>query len=125
VRHPNRLAGTPFRRLAQPPVAALLALAAGGELVLDKTSFLPDRIAPAPLLGRLAFGALAGQIVFAGARRPVLVGAALGAAGAFVGSHAGYRFRRWLAHGLGLPALLAGLTEDAVTVGLGLALLND
>jgi hypothetical protein len=41
-----------------------------------------------------------------------------------VGSHAGYRFRRWLAHGLGLPPLLAGLTEDGLTLALGRAVLD-
>ncbi len=125
LRHPDRVKHTPFHLLAERPVATLLLLAAGGEFVVDKLPFLPDRIKPGPLLGRLAFGAAAGAIVFAEGRGPMPLGALLGAAGAFVGSHAGYRFRGWLTQGLGLPALLAGLTEDAVAVGLGLRFVGD
>lgn len=125
VRHPDRVADTPFQLLARPPVAVFLSLALVGEWVVDKLPFVPNRINPGPLLGRIAFGAVAGAVVFAEGRGPVPLGAVLGAAGAFVGSHAGYRFRGWLTQGLGLPALLAGITEDAVALGLGLALLND
>ncbi len=125
VRHPDRLADTPFRLLSQRPVAALLALGALGELVVDKLPIVPDRITPAPLLGRLVFGALAGAVVLAEARRPVPLGAVLGAGGAFVGSHAGYRLRGWLTQRLKVPALLGGLAEDGLALALGRHLAGD
>jgi uncharacterized membrane protein len=111
--------------LAQPPVAALLALAGAGELVVDKLPFLPPRTDPAPLLGRLVLGAVAGAVVCAEGRGSLPVGAGLGAAGAFAGSHAGYQFRRLLTQRLKIPALVAGLAEDALTVGLGRRLAGD
>jgi uncharacterized membrane protein len=125
VRHPDRVAGTPFHWLARPPVATLLALAAAGELVADKLPFLPDRIAPGPLLGRLLFGALAGTVACAQRRGALPLGAVLGAVGGFVGSHIGYRFRGLLTRRLKLPALVAGLTEDSVTLALGRYLLGE
>jgi uncharacterized membrane protein len=124
VRHPDRLAGTPFHWLARRPVATLLALGIVGEGVVDKLPFVPDRIRPAPLLGRIVLGALSGAVVSAAARGSVPLGAVLGAGGAFLGSHAGYRFRGLVTQRLKVPALAAGLAEDALALGLGRRLLG-
>jgi uncharacterized membrane protein len=125
VRHPDRVAGTPFHFLAQRPVAVLLSLGILGELVVDKLPVVPDRISPAPLLGRIVFGAFAGAVVVAEARRPVPVGAGLGAVGAFLGSHAGYRLRGWLTQRLKVPALAGGLIEDGLAFTLGRYLVGE
>jgi uncharacterized membrane protein len=125
VRHPDRVAGTPFHLLARRPVATLLSLGILGELVIDKLPFVPDRISPAPLLGRIVFGAVAGAVVLAEARGPLPVGGALGAVGGFLGSHAGYRLRGWLSQRLKLPALLGGLAEDGLALVLGQLLLSE
>jgi uncharacterized membrane protein len=125
VHHPDRVAGTPFHLLAQRPVATLLSLGVLGEVVIDKLPIVPVRISPAPLAGRIAFGALVGAVVFAERRHPLPVGAGLGAVGAFLGSHAGYRLRGFLSQQVKLPALLGGLAEDGLALALGRRLLNE
>ena len=100
-----------------------LAAASIGELVADKTPLVPARTEPGPLAGRVVLGAFSGYL---GVRptRPgrqpgvALLGAALGGVGAFIGSHAGYRARRFATKDLGLPDLPVALAEDAITYSL-------
>jgi len=90
-------------------------LLAAGELFADKTPGLPDRIDPAPVLGRVVAGALLGIAVGGrtGANRSEL--AVIGGLIAFLSAHATFRLRRALsAH---LPAASAAVVEDAIVVG--------
>jgi len=117
--HPRRLRGTPFAALATPRAARITQLLAAGELAADKLPVLPARTAPAPLAGRMLVGALAGAAACAELDQPAAVGALLGAAGAFLASHAGYRLRRGLVRHLHLPDTLVALLEDGLVIAAG------
>lgn len=121
-RRPRALAGTPFARLATPRARAVLALAAGGELIGDKLPQVPARTVPVALAGRVVFGALAGAGVCLEGRRPAPAGALLGGLAAFAGSYGGYYLRRSLGRDLHLPSPLDGLAEDALAIALGRAI---
>lgn len=114
----GRSAG-PLSLLQSPAILRMSLLAAAGELAGDKLPFIPSRLA-APVFGwRLTVGAAAGAAVCDDARLPLAPGAALGAAGAALGSVAGYRARTTLARATSLPDPVWALVEDAVAVGLG------
>lgn len=102
----------PWRRLGTRPALAGIGLATAGEVVGDKLSATPPRTQPGPLAIRLIAGGLAGAIACRAAGRSPLLGAALGAAGAFLGSHAGYQYRTRAARATGAPDLALALLED-------------
>jgi uncharacterized membrane protein len=90
-------------------------LLAAGELAYDKAPNARSRLDAAPLLGRIAAGALVGGIVGGRTGRDRRMSAAIGGLIAFASAHATYRLRRALsAH---LPAVTAALIEDAIVVG--------
>ena len=111
----------PLSVLRKPAVLPVLGLLAAGEFVGDKLPITPSRLAPGPLIGRLAIGAAAGAAVAAEAGRSVGIPAALGGAGAGLGSFAGYRFRSVMGRVTGLPDLVPALLEDVLAVVLGVA----
>lgn len=90
-----------------------------GELFGDKAPGVPSRISPGPLVGRLALGAFAGMVLARKAKQSPVIGALLGAAGAGVGSFAGYYGRSGLKRVTHLPDPLLGAAEDALALGLG------
>ena len=100
------------------------ALAAGGELIGDKLPFTPSRLAPAPLLGRLASGAAAGAAIADASGQSVSTGAALGAVGAGIGAVAGYYARASLSAATGIASPLWGVVEDLIAIGLGQLAIN-
>ncbi len=104
--------------------ARIVALAALGEMVADKLPFVPNRIAPLPLAGRMASGALVGSAVFAEEHRPPLAGAAIGGA-AVLSTYITYLLRRWVAKKLGIPGPLVGLVGDALVTAGGYALTKE
>ena len=103
--------------------AWVMAAAAAGEMVADKTPGIPSRTETLPLSGRIASGAAAAASLAAPGRR--LQAAAGGAAGALVGTFALYHLRRLITRRLGLPDAAAGLAEDALAVGAGLMLMRS
>jgi uncharacterized membrane protein len=105
--------------LDSPASRVLTSSLAAGELVGDKLPATPSRISPAPLLGRLGLGALAGASIFRRYRQPLVVGAVLGALGAGVGAAAGYYTRDAMASKTKAPQWMLGLAEDALAFGLG------
>jgi len=109
------------RRAASPLGRSVTTLAALGEAVGDKTSWVPDRTAPGPLFGRIAFGALGGVAVarFEGSRP--LCAAIVGGASAAVSTFALHRARRWLGRHTPLPGLAWALVEDGCVALLGVA----
>jgi len=117
-------AGRPLALLRASAALPLLGFAAVGELVGDKLPTTPSRLAPGPLLGRVAFGAAAGAAVAREAGRAVGLPAALGGAGAALGSVVGYRLRAGAGRATGLPDPILAVVEDALAIGLGVVALR-
>ena len=110
----------PLGSLRSQIVQRLLVVSALGEVVFDKLPFVPSRLTPGPLFGRLLFGGLAGAAVASNARRPPVLGALLGAGGAVLGAQAGYHARAALGRATGLPDPVWGAVEDATALMLGM-----
>ena len=94
------------------PARPLLALAAAGEMIADKTPFLGDRIDPLPLTGRVIIGGVVGVLVARERDEGALAGGLLGAAAALLAAYLGYQARTWLP----LSNVAGGLLEDTVVV---------
>jgi uncharacterized membrane protein/uncharacterized protein (UPF0548 family) len=122
----TRPPAAPFGLLARPRVSQALALAAAGELLVDKLPFVPARTAPLPLAGRMAAGALVAVAASEVGRTPSassssrpgfarswLLPALAGAAAALATTLAGHRFRTAGAN-RNVPDLPLALVEDAV-----------
>lgn len=117
--------GRPWDRLAARPAPYLAGLFALGEYVGDKLPVTPARTAPAPLGGRIAFGALVGATVSRAEGRSPAIGATLGALGALGGSYGGYAYRNAIATRTKLPDLPFALLEDATAIGISYLALQD
>lgn len=108
------------------PGRAAFVVAGVGELVGDKLPATPSRIAPGPLVGRVAAGAVVGLAVadpgHGGSR---LAGAVVGALGALAGSWLFYLARKSVVDRTGLPDLVVALVEDAVTVSSSFAVVRS
>ncbi|MGH2558954.1 MAG: DUF4126 family protein [Thermomicrobiales bacterium] len=102
-------------------IASALTFSAAAEIVFDKLPFLPSRLSPGPLVGRMLFGGLSGGVVARLDGQSVPVGVTLGAAGAVAGSYGGYHARAWVGRETGLPDALVAVGEDVIAVGVGLA----
>lgn len=104
--------------LSNPAGRVALQASTVGEMVMDKTPFVPSRTNPGPLGGRMAFGALAGLAIGmlgAGAGARVL-GALTGALAAAAGAYGGNAYRSGVTKATGLPDLPVALVEDAAAV---------
>jgi uncharacterized membrane protein len=117
---PRLMARPPARWLASERVAGALAVAAAGELVVDKLPSTPDRTSPPVLAGRLLSGALVGAAVAARHRKGIAGAALVGAASAGASSFAMMAARK--AAGEAVGTMPAALGEDALAVALGAAL---
>jgi uncharacterized membrane protein len=121
----GRLQGTPFAALDSPKVSALLRLLMVGEMIADKTPFIPARTSAPALTGRALSGALVGAALFAAAGRRPAVGAMLGVPPAIVAAYAGEKFRVRGPEKLGVPSSVLGLLEDGVVLSFGTRLLRQ
>ncbi|MGE3276815.1 MAG: DUF4126 domain-containing protein [Vicinamibacterales bacterium] len=92
----------------------ILALLAGGELVVDKLPATPPRTVLPGFAARLVTGGFAGGMV-AASSGSLVVGVLAGAAGAVAGTLGGVTVRMWLARRLGRD-LPAALIEDGVAL---------
>ena len=81
-------------------VTIVLTVLAAAENAADKSSWIPDRIAPAPLLARLVLGGMAGSICAAALNGSSIEGVLLGVVGAALGAFGGFMIRRDLAQKL-------------------------
>lgn len=115
----RRRSGPPASWLARDEVAGLLGLAAVGEAIVDKLPIVPARTEPAPLLGRLAMGALAGAATAQWAGGSVARGAVYGAGGAVAGAFAAYHLRALAGSTLPVPDAVLGAAEDALVFTAG------
>ena len=114
----------PIRLLRHPAALPLLGSAAVGELVGDKLPMTPSRLAPGPLIGRLALGGAAGAIVAREAGRSASLAAGLGAVGAALGAFAGYHLRAGAGRRTGIPDPIWAVVEDAFALALGVTALR-
>lgn len=94
--------------------ARMVPLMAAGEMIVDKTSFVGDRIDLVPLAGRAVMGGVVGAVVARRHGEPSVPGAVLGALVAMGAACLAYHARR---SAPGSP-LLAGAAEDAIVIGL-------
>lgn len=113
---------TPLSWLGSPKASTIATVLAGGEMIADKFPFIPDRIKPGPLAGRAIAGALCGYAVFSSrGKRDALIGALVGGSAALAASWAGYQYRRRTP----LPAIAAGVIEDAVAATAGALVIRN
>jgi uncharacterized membrane protein len=123
-KEPAALRGTWLGWLGYKQALALLSFLEVAELIADKTPLLPNRIAPVPLLGRAQLGAFAAIAAFTEEDKPLLIGAAIGAAGAVASSYLFYYLRREAVRKTGLPDLIPALAEDAALAGIAIAVMK-
>ncbi len=97
-------------------IASTLAL---GELVGDKLPFAPSRVSAGPLLGRIAIGGLAGAALCQRNRVSPIIGIAIGATAASIGSAAGHYGRKSLDKIKFVPDFVWASAEDTLALGLG------
>jgi uncharacterized membrane protein len=93
----------------------VIALAAAGEMIADKTSFVGDRIDPLPLTGRAIMGAAVGALVAREHDQNALLGATVGAATAVIAAHLAFQARKRLP----LSSVAGGLLEDSLVIATG------
>jgi uncharacterized membrane protein len=102
------------RFLSNDLVAGALALAAAGEIAVDKHPSVPARIHPGSLLARAAAGAAVGSV--AAGRGHTTLGAVMGAGCAIAGAYAGWFLRREAGRITPLPDVALALAEDALAI---------
>jgi uncharacterized membrane protein len=119
---------SPLKFLRSAASANTFAALAAGELVGDKLPFMPSRLEPGGLAGRMATGALCGAAMVAASRNrnggAIATGAALGAVAAIAGAFAGYHLRRQLGQKLDIPDPAIAVIEDMVALGGSIALVR-
>ncbi len=121
VNHLN-LSGTPLSLLGTPKGAHVIAAVALGELIADKTPFIPNRTDTPALAARFLSGSLVGACI-AKARGGKWVAAALIAGAAAVcTTFAGFELRRRAGQVTDIPDPVLAMAEDAIVIGSGLAL---
>jgi uncharacterized membrane protein len=107
------------RQWGSPKLANSAAIAAAGEYIADKLPFIPARVKPAALAGRMIFGAICGALVARHRGETAAPAIVAGVIGATAASYAGYYARKKLA-GRGVPDFAVALVEDAVAAGLAM-----
>jgi uncharacterized membrane protein len=93
----------------------IVGVMAAGEMLVDKTPLVGDRIDPAALAGRALMGAVVGGVVAYEDRANVLLGSLIGASAAVVAAHLAYYARKRLP----VSTAVGGLMEDALVMALG------
>lgn len=110
--------------MADPNVAAGLKILAAGEMVADKTPWIPDRTHPVSLVGRATSGALVGAALCAKRGESCEIGGLLGALSALAATYAMYHFRTWASKEWDVPDAVLGVVEDVLVVSAGSCLLG-
>jgi uncharacterized membrane protein len=99
--------------------AYILAVAAIGELVMDKLPGTPSRKSPVGLIARFVLGALSGAALCGATNQSLALGGVLGGLGGVIGGLVGYEVRTRLVKALKVPDIVIALMEDAVAIGVG------
>ncbi|MDB5233094.1 MAG: hypothetical protein JWR44_87 [Hymenobacter sp.] len=118
------LSGSSLRFLQKPATATVLKAVAAGEIVADKMPFMPNRIAPEVMLGRILSGALVGAAWYRSRHGSALGGGVLGGLVAVASTIVSYALRTGISEKSGLPLALVGVGEDALVLAGGAALLS-
>ncbi len=111
--------------LGSREASALLTLLAIGEMIADKTPFIPSRTSPLALLGRALSGGLVGATLFASEGRRQTSGGVLGALCAAITARAGESIREAGSERLGLPDTVLALLEDSIVILVGTRVLRS
>lgn len=111
--------GRVARFLGSRRTAGVLKILAGGEMVADKTPFVPDRIESPAIGGRAVSGALCGFAIAEVLGGPRWGAALLGSAAAVGSTYAAYTVRKAAGENSSVPDPVLGLAEDAVVLGAG------
>jgi hypothetical protein len=116
------MAGLATLALPHPGLARpVMALAAAGEMIADKTALVGDRVDALPLAGRAIIGALIGALIAREEGQNTLLGGMAGSATALAVAHLAYYGRKRL------PAsyFAGGLFEDGLVIAIGSRLARD
>ena len=108
----------PLALLRLPRMAQLTGLTAVGELIGDKTPWVPARTEPLPFLGRVGFGALVGALAFQANGREAAPGAAIGAFAGGALAITATTVRRSIGEKTGIPDPIIAVVEDALAFGI-------
>jgi uncharacterized membrane protein len=111
--------GTLSHLLDIPVVKVSTGLASLGEVIADKTPLMPSRLSEGSFMARLVSGALAGMFITSQAHCSPGLGAALGAAGAGLGSIAGSSYRTVLPATTHVSDFIWAVIEDITAFSLG------
>ena len=110
------MAGPTLLALPHPGVARLvMALAAAGEMVADKTPLVGNRVDALPLAGRAIIGGLVGALIARENEENAFLGVMVGSATALVAAHLAYQGRKRLP----ASSLVGGLLEDGLVIAIG------
>lgn len=104
----------PFLRT--PAAARSVTVAAGAELVVDKTPLAGDRLRPPALAARLVLGGLAGALLALAERRPVAPASVVALASAGLAAKIGHDLRAVAARTV--PDPVVAVAEDVVAIAL-------
>ncbi|GAC1443605.1 MAG: hypothetical protein NVSMB52_02140 [Chloroflexota bacterium] len=105
--------------LSNRRISQALVLAAVGESIADKVLPLPSRTSLPSLTLRVALGGFLGATVFSVEKRPLLLGAGIGALAAVWGAFAGHAARMRLTE-LGGPDVLVATIGDVQAISLAM-----
>ena len=115
---------SPLAFMGSTAAVVVFTLGALGELVADKLPSTASRTKPAPLIGRILLGGLAGAAVSAAGSQSIALGGVLGAAGGIAGAFGGYQVRTRLVRAFKVPDFVIAGLEDAVAIGGGLLIVS-
>ena len=117
-------AGPAERWLAHPGTALVLGVLALGEMVADKTPWIPPRVTPPSVAGRIASGALSGGLQARRWRQRTWAPALVGGLAALGSTFVAYSVRKRVSERFGISSVLLGVVEDAIVIAGASALLR-
>jgi uncharacterized membrane protein len=109
------MAGLATLALPHPGLRPVMALAAAGEMIADKTPLVGDRVDALPLAGRAIIGALVGAWIAREEGQNALLGGMVGSATALAAAHLAYQGRKRLP----TSSFAGGLLEDSLVIAIG------